>query len=123
MSVISFEPLRDRIIVRVIGESKRTAGGLHVPEMALENSPYLRAEVLYVGPGWVSPSGATVPLQVKPGHVVVFFRAPSSGEQLVLPGQDDNLMIIRESHIAWIVHGLERVTGLVGIDEKPMVLA
>lgn len=127
---LSFVPYADRMIVRVIGRSKRTKSGLHVPDMALDNTPFLRAEVLFTGPGRISPTtGEYVPIQFKSGSIVVFFRGGSmAAEQLVIPDEEmgndaSELMIIREAHVAWEVKGLERVSGIVDDTGRSMVLS
>lgn len=123
---LTFVPFGDRMIVRVINGSNRTKGGLVVPDMALENTPFIRAEVLFVGPGrFASNTGAYVPVQFQPGAVVVFFR--KAQEQLVIPddevgAQHGELMIISEGHVAWEVRGLNRVSGLVDDSGRNMVL-
>jgi chaperonin GroES len=117
------EPLYDRIIVKIIEPNQRTGGGLWIPDMALDGTPYLTAEVVAVGHGRITSKGDTVPLIVVAGDVVTFFRMASSGEQLVIPGTDDGeQMIIREAHVAYILRDLDRVSALTGADGRPMVL-
>lgn len=117
------EPLYDRILVRMLPPEGRTRGGLYIPQMATDGTPYLKAEVVAVGQGRVTTSGATVPLIVKEGDVVVFFRSQSSGEQLVFPSDDgEELMIIREPNVAGILRDLDKVTSLTAPDGRPLVL-
>jgi chaperonin GroES len=115
--------LYDRLLVRVIGEDNRTDSGLFIPDMALENTPYRRAEVVEVGHGRITQNGDTVPLSVKVGDVVVFFRTGTNGEQLVYPAPDGkDLMIIREPHVAMILRDLPQDTGLVNQDGKELLV-
>ena len=127
---LTYIPFADRMIVRVLGQKTRTKGGLHVPRMALDNTPFLRAEVLFVGPGRINSRGENIPVQFQPGAIVVFFRGGQlAQQQLVIPDEeaasndDSELMIISESHVAWEVKGLDRVSGLVGDDGKSLVLS
>lgn len=114
---MQIEPLYDRMLVRLLRPEERTRSGLYVPQMATDNTPYLKAEVLAVGQGRITTQGTTVPLLVHAGDVVVFFRSQSSGEQLVFPSDDGSeQMLIRESHVAGILRGLDKVTSIVGID-------
>jgi len=116
------EMLYDRLLVRVVGESNRTKSGLFIPDMAVQNTPYLRAEVIEVGHGRVAMSGEVVPLRVKAGDVVVFFRV-SGGEQLVFPSDTgEDLLIIRENHVAMILRDLPKDTGLVNQDGAAVVV-
>lgn len=113
----TLEPLYDRLLVRLLRPEERTRSGLYVPQLATDNTPYLKAEVLAVGTGRITTTGSVVPLSVKKDDVVIFFRAPSSGEQLVYPSDDGSeQMLIRESHVAGILRGLDRVTSIVGVD-------
>ena len=127
---LTFIPFANRMIVRILDASKRTKTGLVIPDMALDNTPFRRAEVLFVGPGRIVPNtGEHVPIQFKPGSVVVFFRGGAAAQQqLVIPDDEvgeaqGELMIISEDHVAWEVQGLQRVSGLVGDDGRPMVLS
>lgn len=106
--MITHRPLYDRVIVRVLTQGERTSGGLYRPQSALDNTPYLFAEVISVGHGRMLAGGDIVPLRVKPGDMVTFFRLASSGEQLIFPDPEDDskeLMIIREPHITTIATG------------------
>lgn len=111
------EPLYDRLLVRLLRPEERTRSGLYVPQLATDNTPYLKAEVIAAGTGRITTTGSTVPLSVKAGDVVVFFRNAGSGEQLIFPSDDNSeQMLIRESHVAGILRGLDRVTSIVGVD-------
>lgn len=102
-------PLYDRLIVRVISQGERTSGGLYRPQMAIDNTPFLFAEVVSAGHGRITSKGDTVPLKVKNGDSITFFRHVNGGEQLVFPDPDDaskELMLIRESHVTTIVEGM-----------------
>lgn len=116
------EMLYDRLLVRVVGESNRTKSGLFIPDMAVSNTPYLRGEVVEVGHGRVTQNGDVVPLRVKAGDVIVFFRV-SGGEQLVFPSDTgEDLLIIREAHVAMILRDLPRDAGLLTQDGKPVLV-
>jgi chaperonin GroES len=114
---MQIEPLYDRMLVRLLKPDERTKAGLYVPQLATDNTPYQKAEVLAVGQGRITTSGATVPLLVKPGDVVLFFRSQASGEQLYFPSDDGSeQMLIREANVAGILRGLDKVTSIVSID-------
>lgn len=119
---MKYVPLYDRIIVRVLDQEERTSGGLVIPALALDNTPYLKAEVISVGGGRINPTtGDVVTLTVQPGDVVTFFRSAQAGDQLVFPDPDrpgKELMLIREPSVTWIIEGLDRVTSLVGLDGR-----
>ena len=115
--MITLTPLYDRVLVKLLKPNERTRSGLFIPDTVHDGTPYLKAEVLAVGQGRITSTGATVPLLVKPGDLVLFFRSPGSGEQLVFPTDDGTeQMLIRESNIAGHLHGLDKVTSIVSVD-------
>lgn len=116
------EPLYDRIIVKVLEGDDKTAAGLFVPQLARDNTPFLRGEVVATGHGRIVQGGEVVPLRVVEGDVVCFFRAANSGEQLVVPFGDAELLTIRESHVIGIFRDLPRGTGLIGETGRELVV-
>lgn len=113
---VTVEPLFDRMLVRVLAAGDRTKGGLFIPSMAVDNTPWMRGEVIAAGPGRLMADGSVCPMTAKVGDVVLFFRSQSSGEQLVVPafdGDGDELLCIRESNCLGIVRGLDRDTGIL----------
>lgn len=110
---IKYQPLYDRMLVRVLDAGAKTKGGLYVPSMALDNTPWMRAEVVAIGAGRLMADGNVVPLTCKVGDVVVFFRSQAGGEQLVFPSDDEELLCIREPNVLAIVSGLARSTGIL----------
>lgn len=113
--------LYDRLLVRVLEGDETTSGGLVVPQIVRDNTPYLRGEVLAVGTGRITPNGDTVPLSVKEGDVVIFFRSAGGGEQLMFPGKGTELLIIREPHVCCILRDLPKTTGLLDLDGRMVV--
>ncbi len=121
---MQIEMLYDRVLVRLLRPDERTRGGLFVPQLATDNTPYLKAEVLAVGHGRITTQGGVVPLRVQTGDVVLVFRSQSSGEQMYFPSDDNSeQLIVRESHIAGILRGLDKVTSIVSIDGGNLELA
>lgn len=115
-------PLYDRLLVRVLDESDQTRGGIIVPQLAKQNTPYLRGEVVAAGHGRITPSGETVPLFVKDGDIIVFFRLGPSGEQIVFEtAAGEELLIIREPHVALVLRDLPKATGVLGADGREVV--
>lgn len=112
---MKYQMLYDRLLVRPMGASNRTKGGLFIPDMATDGTPWQKGEVIACGHGRVTPDGQTVPLQVEVGSVVLFFRSQSSGEQLVVPGEDDDgeYLVIREPHVLCMLRDLPRDTGIL----------
>lgn len=116
-------PLYDMLLVRVLKRGDRTSGGLIVPDMAQENTPFLTAEVIASGKGHRNFDGSISPLAVNDGDVVVFVRTSETrGGQIIYPLADGTeAMIISERHCALIVRDLPKSTGLLDLDGKVMV--
>src|SRR5678815_4656228 len=49
-AAVRYEPLYDRILVRLLKPDERTKAGLFVPQIAADNTPYLKACLLYTSP-------------------------------------------------------------------------
>ncbi len=95
-----FKPLHDRVVVRRIEESERTAGGIIIPDTAKEKPS--QGEVIAVGPGARDERGELVALDVQVGDIVLFGKW--SGTEVKLDGED--LLIMKESDILGIVQGV-----------------
>lgn len=93
----SIRPLHDRVILRRIEQDEKTAGGIIIPDTAKEKP--IQGEVVAVGPGARDESGKLIPLDVKPGDVVLFGKW--SGTEVKLSGEE--LLVMKESDIIGIV--------------------
>ncbi len=96
---MKFRPLHDRVVVRRIEESTKTAGGIIIPDTAKEKP--LQGEVLSVGPGARDEAGRLAPLEVKAGDRVLFGKW--SGTEVKIDGEE--LLIMKESDILGIIEG------------------
>lgn len=95
---MNIKPLQDRVVIKRVEEQKETAGGIILPGSAHEQQN--EGEVVAVGPGKASDSGAIIAMTVKVGDKVMFGQY--SGQEV----KDDNgepLMIMREDDIIAIV--------------------
>jgi chaperonin GroES len=73
--VVKFEPLKERILIEPIkDELKKTAGGLIVPDSAIPKGSTEKCKVVKVGKGLINKDGKRVPINVKPGDVVLTNR-------------------------------------------------
>ena len=96
---MKFRPLHDRVVVRRIEESTKTAGGIIIPDTAKEKP--MQGEVLSVGPGARDEAGRLAPLEVKAGDRVLFGKW--SGTEVKIDGEE--LLIMKESDILGIIEG------------------
>ena len=96
---MNFRPLHDRVVVRRLEESEKTAGGIIIPDTAKEKP--MEGEVLAVGPGARNEKGEITPLDVKAGDRVLFGKW--SGTEVRIDGEE--LMIMKESDIMGVLEG------------------
>jgi len=94
---MAFRPLHDRVVVRRIEADTKTAGGIIIPDSALEKPS--EGEVIAVGEGNRDDSGNRIALDVKAGDRVLFGKW--SGTEVKINGED--LLIMKESDIMGIV--------------------
>ncbi len=94
---MTFRPLHDRVLIRRIEATARTAGGIIIPDTAQEKPQ--EGEVVAAGTGIRGEDGTVTPLDVKSGDKILFGKW--SGTEVKLDGED--LLIMKESDILGIV--------------------
>jgi len=97
MAKMKFRPLHDRVVVRRVDSEEKTAGGIILPDTAQEKPS--EGEIVAVGSGARDESGKLVPLDVKPGEIVLFGKW--SGTEVKINGED--LLIMKESDIMGVM--------------------
>lgn len=89
---MNFQPIQDYILISKPQTEAKTAGGLIVPDVAVERSSV--AEVLAVGPGrWVN--GEREPIHVKVGDKLLLTKF--LGQEFTIDGQE--VILIRQDNI------------------------
>ena len=96
---MTFRPLHDRVVVRRLDQTQKTAGGIIIPDTAQEKP--MEGEVIAVGPGARNEQGQLVAMDVKAGDKILFGKW--SGTEVKLGGED--LLIMKESDIMGIIEG------------------
>ncbi len=99
---MKFRPLHDRVLLRRVEESEKTAGGIIIPDTAKEKP--MQGEIVAVGPGARDEDGQIVPLDVKPGDRVLFGKW--SGTEVKIDGEE--LLIMKESDIMGVLEETAR---------------
>jgi len=94
---MKIKPLRDRVIVRRLGEEEKTKGGIIIPDTAKEKPQ--EGEVVAVGTGKVLDDGKVLPLEIKKGDRVLFGKY--SGTEVKIDGEE--LLMMREEDILGIL--------------------
>lgn len=108
------------LLLRVIKPGNRTPGGLYIPEMALDGTPWQIGQVIAASAGWHNAMGMFIEMPVKVDDVLLFFR--QSKGQVVFPVGDEEHLFIRFSDVGAQTLDLDTVSSLTGIDGQPLVL-
>ena len=98
---MAFRPLHDRVLVRRIEASEKSAGGIIIPDTAKEKPA--EGEVVAVGPGARNERSELVALDLRVGDRVLFGKW--SGTEVRIDGED--LIIMKESDVLGIVEFAE----------------
>jgi chaperonin GroES len=96
---MKFRPLHDRVVVKRVEEEQKSKGGIIIPETAQEKP--MQGEIIAVGPGGRDEAGKLVPLDVKPGDIVLFGKW--SGTEVKIDGTE--FLIMKESDIMGVLEG------------------
>ncbi|MBD3771384.1 MAG: co-chaperone GroES [Rhodobacterales bacterium] len=94
---MSFRPLHDRVLVRRIEETDKTAGGIIIPDSAKEKPQ--EGIIVAAGTGTRGDDNQVRPLDVRPGDRVLFGKW--SGTEVKIDGED--LLIMKESDILGVI--------------------
>ena len=70
---MNIKPLSDHILIEPIKEEEKTKSGILLPETAEKERPE-QGKVIAVGPGKKNKQGEYIPLDVKPGQIVLFTK-------------------------------------------------
>ncbi len=90
-------PLHDRVLVKRLEETTKTAGGIIIPDTAKEKPSEGIVEA--VGNGFRAEDGKIVPMSVKVGDKVLFGKW--SGTEIKINGEER--LIVKEADILAIV--------------------
>ena len=94
---MKFRPLHDRVVVERIDPEARTAGGIIIPDTAMEKPQ--QGKVVGVGPGGRDESGKLIPVDVRVGDRVLFCKW--SGTEVMIDGVE--YLIMKESDIMGVL--------------------
>lgn len=94
---MKFRPLHDRVLLRRLEQSDKTAGGIIIPDTAKEKPA--EGEVVAVGNGIRDESGKVIALDVKAGDRVLFSKW--SGTEVTIDGEE--LLVMKESDIMGVI--------------------
>jgi chaperonin GroES len=93
---MKIRPLLDRVLIKPIEHAKTSKGGIIIPDtVKAELHESQTGRVLAVGPGARNKDMVCVPMDTKPGDLVMFEKY--SGNEVEVDGE--KLVIIRDSSI------------------------
>ena len=98
---MKFRPLHDRVVVERINPEAKTAGGIIIPDTAMEKPQ--QGKVVGVGPGGRDESGKLIPIDLRVGDRVLFGKW--SGTEVKIDGVE--YLIMKESDIMGVLTGTE----------------
>ncbi|MEA3311261.1 MAG: co-chaperone GroES [candidate division WOR-3 bacterium] len=93
---MKIKPLQDRILVERV-EEEETVGGIIIPDTAKEKPQ--KGKVIEVGPGRKDEKGKPIPLELKPGDVILFNKY--AGTEIKVEGKE--YLLMREDDIMALV--------------------
>lgn len=94
---MKIRPLHDRVLIKRLEETTKTAGGIIIPDTAKEKPSEGIVEA--VGNGFRAEDGKIVPMSVKEGDKVLFGKW--SGTEVKIEGE--TRLIMKESDILGII--------------------
>lgn len=86
-------PLHDRIIVKRLDSTEKTASGLYIPDSAQEKPQ--QGKVVAVGKGKILEDGSVRPVELAVGDVIVFGKY--SGQEIKIA--DEEFLILKEDDV------------------------
>ena len=99
---MTLRPLHDRVLLRRVENSAKSAGGIIIPDTAKEKPS--EGEVISVGSGVRDENGKLVPLDVKAGDLVLFSKW--SGTEVTVVGEE--LLVVKESDILGVIEAKKK---------------
>lgn len=96
---MKLQPIRDRIVIKLVEAETKTAAGIVIPDAATEKPS--QGEVLAVGTGKIAPDGTQVAMVVRAGDRVLFSKHAGQtvkvdGEEFVIMREDDVMAVLKQ---------------------------
>ena len=115
---MQLHPLYSQLLIEPHSNGSVTKGGLLVPDIAKNKSPFRYGTIHAAGTGRTNAEGVTIPLVCKAGDTVLYAR----GAGLEVPIEDERgeriMLLLEERFILAIVTGLPQQTSITGLDGR-----
>ena len=98
MSKINIKPLGDRVLIELIDQTTKSAGGIIIPD-TVNKERGEQGKVIAVGAGRRTDDGKLIPLSVKKGDKIIFSKY--GPDEIKVDGRE--YFIISESNILAII--------------------
>lgn len=95
---MNIKPLSDHILIEPIKKEERTKTGILLPDTAEKERPE-QGKVIAVGSGKKTDYGKIIPLEVKPGDIVIFSKYGPNEIKV----EDKEYLIAKEEDILAII--------------------
>ena len=97
---MQIKPLADHILIEPLKQEEKTKSGILLPETAEKERPE-QGKVIACGPGKKTDDGKLIPMEVKPGDVVLFTKySPNEvkidEKEYLIAKEEDILAIIEQ---------------------------
>jgi chaperonin GroES len=77
---MKMKPMGNLVLLKVKEKEAKTKGGIIIPDAV--DSNFVTAEVVSAGPGLYSSAGTLIPMILKPGDTVMFYKTNVSEIEL-----------------------------------------
>lgn len=94
---MKLQPIRDRIVIKMVEAETKTAAGIVIPDSATEKPS--QGDVLAVGTGKIAPDGSVVPMVIQAGDRVLFGQ--HAGQTVKLDNEE--FRILREEDVMAVI--------------------
>ena len=96
---MKIKPLGERIVIELLESEEKTKSGIVLPDTAKEKPQ--TGKVLAVGTGKRLENGKVIPLEVKPGDIVLF--AKYAGTEVKIDGEE--YKVLKENDVLAVING------------------
>jgi len=94
---MKIKPISDHVLIEPIKGEEKSKGGILLPQTAEKERPE-QGKIIAVGPGKKDETGKIIPMEVKPGDMVIFTNGPNEikidDQEYLIAKEEDILAII-----------------------------
>jgi len=97
---MQIKPISDHVLIEPIKGEEKSKGGILLPQTAEKERPE-QGKIIAVGPGKKDKTGKIIPMEIKPGDMVLFTKyGPNEikveDKEYLIAKEEDILAIINE---------------------------